>query len=150
MSVYRALLLAAIRQDRDECHRLSKEIGYLTGEESEVRSRGMEREREKCGGPADMLPQAMVRAHLTALDALSEPFRCTGTFDFAKDGRRASELTRSQIPLMLRERLKPPPPETYSLNRKLSGVFLLCERLGSRVDTSSIAGMLMLNANNLD
>jgi len=35
---------------------------------------------------------------------------------------------------MLRERQRPPPPETYSLNRKLSGAFLLCSRLQARVN----------------
>lgn len=39
---------------------------------------------------------------------------------------------------MLRERHRPPPPETYSLNRKLSGAFLLCARLGASVDCRSM------------
>lgn len=34
---------------------------------------------------------------------------------------------------MLKERLTPPPSETYSLNRKLSGAFLLCARLEAEV-----------------
>jgi aarF domain-containing kinase len=35
---------------------------------------------------------------------------------------------------MLQRRLTPPPRETYSLNRKLSGAFLLAGRLGAKVD----------------
>jgi len=45
---------------------------------------------------------------------------------------------RKLIPVMLRNRLTPPPKETYSLNRKLSGAFLLASRLGARVDTKRL------------
>jgi aarF domain-containing kinase len=39
---------------------------------------------------------------------------------------------------MLKHRLTPPPEETYSLNRKLSGAFLLCARLGSQVQCADL------------
>lgn len=39
---------------------------------------------------------------------------------------------------MLKNRLKPPPDEVYSLHRKLSGSYLQCIRLGSRVNCKRI------------
>lgn len=49
-----------------------------------------------------------------------------------------TDRVREFIPLMIRERLTPPPEETYSLHRKLSGAFLMCARLGSRVPCRGI------------
>ncbi|ORY40164.1 ABC1-domain-containing protein [Rhizoclosmatium globosum] len=45
---------------------------------------------------------------------------------------------RADIPVMLKERLTPPPDESYSLHRSLSGSFLLCAKLGARVDCASL------------
>lgn len=42
------------------------------------------------------------------------------------------------IPLMLKNRVKPPPEEVYSLHRKLSGSYLACIRLRARVDCKKI------------
>ena len=39
---------------------------------------------------------------------------------------------------MLKNRLKPPPEEVYSLHRKLSGSYLACMRLNARIDCSKI------------
>lgn len=42
------------------------------------------------------------------------------------------------IPLMLKNRLKSPPEEVYSLHRKLSGSYLACIRLKAKVNCSEI------------
>jgi len=119
------VLQAAVAEDKDACVHWSRELGYLTGEESE----------------------RMVEAHVRSLVLLATPFRAQaagtladGLYKFGRgtDWARITAEIRSLIPVMLRERLTPPPQETYSLNRKLSGAFLLASRLQARVDCSAI------------
>lgn len=79
----------------------------------------------------------MLDAHVASLFALAEPFR-SHSYDFRN--QTITDRVRAQIPIMLRHRLTPPPNETYSLNRKLSGAFLLCAHLGSTVNARDIFG----------
>lgn len=65
---------------------------------------------------------------------LGEPFRKDAPRPYPFANQTITDRVRAQIPVMIRERHRPPPPETYSLNRKLSGAFLLCARLGASVD----------------
>lgn len=112
--MYRDLLIAAADLDKEKAHRLSVELGFLTGHET----------------------QAMNEAHLTSLFTLAEPFRYPGVFDFGS--QTISTQVRDAIPVMLKYRLKPPPDETYSLHRKLSGAFLLCSKLKSKINCQSV------------
>ena len=71
---------------------------------------------------------------MTSMLTLGEPFRPDAPVPYPFANQTITDRVREQIPTMVRERLRPPPPETYSLNRKLSGAFLLCARLRARVN----------------
>ncbi|KAI0717669.1 ABC1 family-domain-containing protein [Cerioporus squamosus] len=114
------LLSAAVAEDRDACVEWSLKLGYLTGQENDV----------------------MLDAHVKSMVLLGTPFNASTSQPFTFGPRsKWADITaeiRAQIPVMLQHRLTPPPRETYSLNRKLSGAFLLASRLNASVDCRTL------------
>ncbi|KAF5376145.1 hypothetical protein D9615_007657 [Tricholomella constricta] len=127
MDSWLRLLQAAASEDRDACVEWSLKLGYLTGEENQV----------------------MLDAHVNSMILLAMPFKSTTAQPFSfGQGSAWADITaeiRAQIPVMLMHRLTPPPRETYSLNRKLSGTFLLASRLGATMDTKAIWDRVVSN-----
>ncbi|KAJ2351699.1 hypothetical protein IWW50_000878 [Coemansia erecta] len=106
---YLRVLKGAMDGDREACRHWSTELGFLTSYEADI----------------------MTQAHVDSVLEIGKPFRAAGIYDFGNQD--VSSNVRSAIPVMLRHRLTPPPEETYSLHRKLSGAFLLCIKLRARV-----------------
>lgn len=110
-------LRAAVKQDREMAKKYSIELGFLTGLESD----------------------AMTNAHVDSILVLGEPFResdSEGYYDFKN--QTITDRVRTNISVMLNERLTPPPEETYSLHRKLSGAYLLCARMQAKIKSKQL------------
>ena len=92
----------------------SVRLGFLTGEES----------------------KEMKDAHVGAVMIVGEPFAAKGAFDFG-DSNMTSRIYE-KIPHMIKNRLKAPPQEVYSLHRILSGTYLACIKLKAKVNVHNI------------
>ncbi|CAL8139490.1 unnamed protein product [Orchesella dallaii] len=119
---YMRILKGAADNDKETVINASRDIGFLTGYES----------------------RAMENAHVETVMILGEALRIGDEkYDFG-----SQDLTRKiqrLVPVMVKERLCPPPEEIYSLHRKLSGVFLLCSRLKAKVQCKPIFDRVCAN-----
>jgi len=78
----------------------------------------------------------MIDAHIESILIVGEPFVNKGLFDFGN--QKMTERIYKLMPVMLKHRQKPPPPEVYSLHRKLSGAYLMNMKLKTEIPTRDI------------
>lgn len=100
--------------NKEKVIKFSQDLGFLTGFESEI----------------------MLNAHANSLFAIAEPFsqmvdNINQIFDFGN--QKVTSRIYKELPIMLKHRLTSPPTEIYSLHRRLSGAYLMCIKLKSRV-----------------
>jgi len=92
-------------------------MGFLTGEEN----------------------REMQDAHTAGVMIVGEPFRTSHPdelYDFASAG--FTQKITKLLPTMSKHRLAPPPPEIYSLHKKVVGTYLMCIKLGAKVPARRI------------
>ena len=113
---YRAITFAIMAGDRTRVRALAHDIGYI----------------------APDVDDAVAEAAVDIIMLVCEPLRHRGAYDFAASDlpARARELG---LDLAFRHGLlRAPPPETLFLHRKLAGGYLLCARLGARINLRAL------------
>jgi predicted unusual protein kinase regulating ubiquinone biosynthesis (AarF/ABC1/UbiB family) len=113
---YARICRAIINGDRSGIREAAVDIGYLAPDDPE----------ERVEGVVDLILLSC------------EPLRHAGCYDFAQSGLPARARALGFDLVFRRGYLRPPPPETVFLHRKLVGSFFLCARLGARVDVQSL------------
>ncbi|CAI2362479.1 unnamed protein product [Moneuplotes crassus] len=112
---YFQVVEGAALEDKDKIIDYSTKLGFLTGDENRV----------------------MLESHSKSAMFIGEPFKHQEPyFDFGNS--KISNKLIEEIPVMLKNRLSPPPQEVYSLHRKLSGSYFLCIKLRSKVNSKEL------------
>ena len=118
------VIKCAINNNREGIVHYSVKLGFLTGYEM----------------------SAFNEAHCDAVLVLGDAFRTDGPFDFGTQD--TTKRIMKLMPTMLKHRLTPPPEETYSLHRKMSGAFLLCSKLKANIQCNTMFDTLFTRYKN--
>jgi len=113
---YGRLFQAAVDGDREALREHATQIGFLAPSDGEGASYAV----------VDLIALAM------------EPFRHEGPYDFGRSDLPTRARESSMALVLEHGFLRPPPPETLFLQRKIAGTFLLCGRLRARVNAQAL------------
>jgi hypothetical protein len=96
------------------------------------------REAIQIGYAADDDSPERIQAVVDVIFLVCEPLRHLGRYDFSKSDLPSRVRALGFDLAFRRGLLRPPPPETIFLHRKLVGSFLLLARIGARVDARAL------------
>jgi aarF domain-containing kinase len=109
---------------------LCKYMMYLRRVRSELNMHDV----HACAG--EEIPE-MEEAHVQAGSLVGTPFGTKGIYDFGSHNQLTKRVAVHSA-TMLKHRLKAPPPEVYSLHRRLAGAFLVNMKLRAKVPCKSM------------
>lgn len=126
IDIYSKIIYYGSKSDRSNVIKYSIELGFLTGLENEI----------------------MLDAHCRSVFAIAAPFKVdeNDVFDFGN--QNITSVIYKDIPVMLKNRLTSPPSEIYSLHRRLSGTYLSCIEMKSKVRSGKIFKEVFNNLQN--
>ena len=113
---YRRTCRAILAGDRSGIRAGALAIGYLAPEDS----------------------PAMVEAAIDVIQLVCEPLVHRGPYDFAASDLPSRAAAQGFELIFKQGLIRPPPPETAFLHRKLAGAFFLCAHIRARVDVNGL------------
>lgn len=118
---YLKIVKSSADHDTETLMDVSHQMGFLTGEENDI----------------------MLEAHKMSGFTVGEPFATDEAYDFGRSGISARLSGHSSA--FLQHRLTPPPPEVYTLHRKLAGAYNLCIKLGAIIPCRDLLDEIVEN-----